>query len=137
MKLLMFHVREFWFRSHERNLDTEEERDTEGGMPTGGILAWVHVEPHDLDDRSRTVRKAVKNLKWLARKVGVSSVTLHSFAHLAAESADPTDAQALLEEIGDRLRNVDFVVHETPWGYFNEFKMHVEGPSLAKVWVEF
>ncbi|MEM7166732.1 MAG: threonyl-tRNA synthetase editing domain-containing protein [Planctomycetota bacterium] len=137
MKLLMFHVREFWFRSHERNLETEVEREEEGGMPAGGILAWVHAEPHDTEDRTRTIRKAVKNLKWLARKVDVERVTLHSFAHLAKESAEPEVAQELLREIGDRLRSVDFEVHETPWGYFNEFKMHVEGPSLAKVWIEF
>ena len=61
---------------------------------------------------------------------------MHSFAHLAAERADPTAAAAILGRIGERLRDVGYSVHETPWGYFNEFRMHVEGPSLAKVWKE-
>lgn len=136
MKLLMFHVRDFWYKTYERNLETEEEREEEGGMETAGILAWIHVEPRDVEATDSVVRKAAKNLKWLARKVDVRAVTLHSFAHLAAERADPAAAAAILGRIGARLRDVGYSVHETPWGYFNEFRMHVEGPSLAKVWKE-
>ena len=137
MKLLMFHVRDFWFKTYEKNLETEEEREEEGGMPQGGILAWCHVERKDVQDSVPVVRKAAKNLKWLARKVATTDVTLHSFAHLGGDTAEPEAAAELLVSIAERLRAVDFEVHETPWGYFNEFRMHVEGPGLAKVWKEF
>ena len=136
MKLLMFHVRDFWYRTHARNLETAEERDEEGGMPEGGVLAWVHVESTDPPRRDDVVRKAAKNLKWLARKVDVQSVTLHSFAHLSGDTAEPAEALAILHAIAERLASVGFTVHETPWGHFNEFRMHVEGPSLAKVYKE-
>lgn len=132
----MFHVRDFWYRTHRRNLESEVERQEEGEMP-GGLLAWVHVESRDLESVDDTVRKAIKNLKWLARKVGVRRITLHSFAHLSNDTASPEAAQQLLGDVAQRLRSVDFEVHETPWGHFNEFRMHVEGPSLAKVWKEF
>lgn len=136
MKLLMFHVRDFWFKTYEKNLDSESEREEEGGMAAGGLLAWCHVERKDAEEGSSVPRKAAKNLKWLARKVGVTTVTLHSFAHLGGDTAEPEDAAAVLKDIAERLRSVDFEVHETPWGYFNEFRMHVEGPGLAKVWKE-
>ena len=137
MKLLMFHVKHFWYRTYERNLEIAEEIDEEGGLEGGGILAWVHVESCDLADPDGVARKAAKNLKWLARKVDAASVMLHSFAHLAGDRADPRDATRVVERIGKRLRSVGFEVKETPWGHFNEFRMHVEGPSLAKVWKEF
>ncbi|MEE8143097.1 MAG: threonyl-tRNA synthetase editing domain-containing protein [Planctomycetota bacterium] len=133
MKLLMFHVHEFWYRSHTRNLTTEEERQVEGGMPEGGLLAWVQVEPRDLEDPLAVARKAAKNLKWLARKVAVKCITLHSFAHLCEERAEPEQAAPILHDVAGRLRDVGYEVSHTPWGYFNEFRMHVEGPSLAKV----
>lgn len=133
MKLLMFHVREFWYRTHRSNLDSEEERDEEGGMKEGGLLAWIQVEEKDLEDRTGVVRKATKNLKWLARKVEVNAITLHSFAHLSSDRAAPADAESILETIATRLSEVGYEVHHTPWGHFNEFRMHVEGPSLAKV----
>jgi len=132
----MFHVRDFWYRTHVRNLDSEEERDEEGAMTEGGLLVWVQVESGDLTDRAGVVRRAIKNVKWLARKHGLETITLHSFAHLSMDRAEPADAQSVVAEIGDRLVSVGFDVRETPWGYFNEFRMHVEGPGLAKVFKE-
>ncbi len=134
LKMLMLHVREFWFRTHARNLETEEEREEEGESAGPAILAWIQVETPDLIDPSATARKATKNLKWHARKVDVPRVVLHSFAHLSDDRAEPTEALRVLEEIAERLRGVGFEVLETPWGHFNEFRMHVEGPGIAKVW---
>ena len=136
MKMLMFHVREFWFRTHTRNLESEEEREEEGGPDGPAILAWLQVETPDLEDPVATARRAAKNLKWHARKVDVPRVVLHSFAHLSSDRADPDGAQAVLDDIATRLRGVDLEVLETPWGYFNEFRMHVEGPGIAKVFKE-
>ena len=136
MKMLMFHVREFWFRTHTRNLESEEEREEEGASPGPAILAWLQVESKDLEDPAACARRATKNLKWHARKVDVPRIVLHSFAHLSGDRAEPEGAQEVLADIAERLRSVDFEVIETPWGYFNEFKMHVEGPGIAKVWKE-
>ncbi len=137
MKMLMLHVSDFWYRTHRRNLETEEERHEEQAVTDGAVLAWIHVEPHDLDDRVTAVRKTIKNLKWHARKVEVEQVVLHSFAHLAEQTAEPEESRSIIEEVGERLESVGFQVHHTPWGHFNEFKMHVEGPGIAKVFKSF
>jgi len=137
MKLLMLHVREFWLQSYQSNLETEPQQQVEKSIDGGAVLAWVHVEPHDLEDEVNTIRKTLKNLKWHARKVEVDQVILHSFAHLAAETAEPEASRRILESVGERLEKVGFTVHHTPWGHFNEFRMHVEGPGIAKVFQEF
>jgi len=137
MKMLMLHVRDFWYQTHCRNLETEEERQQEATVADGAVLAWIHVEPHDLDDRVTAVRKTIKNLKWHARKVEVEQVVLHSFAHLAEQTAEPEASRSIIEEVGERLVSVGFQVHHTPWGHFNQFKMHVEGPGIAKVFKSF
>jgi hypothetical protein len=43
MKMLMFHVREFWYRTHTRNLDSEEEREEEGEAAGPAVRAWLQV----------------------------------------------------------------------------------------------
>ena len=53
------------------------------------IVAFVHVEPKDLDGGSSSETKLVKNSKWLARKWDVKTIILHSFTHLGEEKADP------------------------------------------------
>jgi len=39
--------------------------------------------------------------------------------------------------VKERLQRTGYEVIVTPFGYFNEFKMHVAGDSLAKVFKEF
>ncbi len=136
MKMLMFHVREFWFSTHTKNLESADESTSEGSTEGPAILAWLQVESADLEDAAGCARRIAKNLKWHARKVDVPRVVLHSFAHLSLDRADPAGAQAILDDVAERLRGVGYEVLETPWGFFNEFRMHVEGPGIAKVFKE-
>ncbi|MHA2379860.1 MAG: threonyl-tRNA synthetase editing domain-containing protein [Candidatus Thorarchaeota archaeon] len=61
------------------------------------------------------------------------SVILHSFAHLGESKSTPEFAETMIEETATRLGERGFRVHIVPFGSFHEFKMHVKGPSLAKV----
>ena len=75
----------------------------------------------------------VKNIRWLTKKAECETVVLHSFAHLDDSKATPEFADALIEEVAERLRDRDYDVHIVPFGHFYEFNVHVKGPSLAKV----
>jgi len=77
--------------------------------------------------------KMVKNIKWLAGKFGTRTIVLHSFNHLSESKSEPGFAGALIQDVRDRLERVAYSVTETPFGYFNEWKLHVAGDSLAKV----
>ena len=135
MKLLLLYVHEYWLRPFERSL--AEAPDAPPGVETGpAVVALVHVEAHDPERQDKLVTKAIKNVKWLAGKFEARTVVLHSFAHLATTRADPVQADALLAAMCSRLKSADFTVHTTPFGWFNEFRLHVAGPSLAKVFVE-
>ena len=94
---------------------------------------WIHSEKSDEENRVGVLRKMVKNIKWLAQKVECTSIILHSFAHLDDSKAAPEFADVLIEEAAERLREREYIVHIVPFGQFNEFDMHVKGPSLAKV----
>ncbi len=86
-----------------------------------------------MDNRPGVLRKMVKNIRWLAKKIDCSAVTLHSFAHLDDNKADPDFADSLIEEVASRLREREYSIHIVPFGHFYEFNLHVKGPSLAKV----
>ena len=125
LRLLMYHVVSFWYRASESN----DERKTLGES----VLVWIHSEKSDEENRVGVLRKMVKNIKWLAQKVECTSIILHSFAHLDDSKAAPEFADVLIEEAAERLREREYIVHIVPFGQFNEFDMHVKGPSLAKV----
>ncbi len=122
----MLHVESFWYRPNE---SVSEER-TEIGE---SLHVWIHSEKGDENIRTGVLRKMVKNIRWLAKKVSVNSVTLHSFAHLDDSKSDPAFADSLIEEVASKLRDREYDVHIVPFGQFYEFNLHVKGPSLAKV----
>lgn len=135
MKLLLLFTHDYWLKPYEKSLPEAPEA-TDEVSTTEAVLALIHVEAHDPERQSKLVTKAIKNVKWLAGKFGTRNVVLHSFAHLAATRASPEEAEAILNAMRQRLVAADFHVDSTPFGYFNEFRAHVAGPSLAKVFVD-
>jgi Archaea-specific editing domain of threonyl-tRNA synthetase len=135
VKLLLLYTHEYWLRPYEKSVPTAADRSDELAA-RGAVVALVHVESQDPDNHSKLVTKAIKQIKWLAGKFSTQVVVLHSFAHLAGTRADPADAESLLDAMQARLEGAGYAVQVTPFGYFNEFRMHVAGPSLAKVFVD-
>ncbi|MHA2315263.1 MAG: threonyl-tRNA synthetase editing domain-containing protein, partial [Candidatus Hermodarchaeia archaeon] len=82
MKLLMFNVREFWYKTYTKTFKEVKDADEEESFKDA-IVVFANVEREDQEQASSTIRKAVKNILWLARKTGRSRIVLHSFAHLS------------------------------------------------------
>lgn len=132
MKIIMFYTPEFWFKTFQKMLPEVADMDKEQTVHNA-VVVFYQCESGD-EERFKKVRdKAVKNIKWLARKFGTELVVLHSFGHLSNSKASPDFAAMLITEVVKKLENVGYQVHETPFGYLNEWKMHVAGESLAKV----
>jgi Archaea-specific editing domain of threonyl-tRNA synthetase len=136
MKLLMFYTKEWWFKTASKTLADFPDDDREDSTK-GAVVIFFHCEAEDEDKFEGVVQKFVKNSKWLAGKFGTKKVVLHSFNHLSGSKSSPEFARKLLEEVRLRLERTGYEVMTTPFGYFNEFKMHVAGDSLAKVFKEF
>lgn len=133
MKLLMFYAPEFSWAPFERTIDNAAD-DGEGTAVENAIVIFYHAEAHDEERAAKVATKMLKNVKWLAGKFETRTVVLHSFGHLSDSKADPAFTAELVAGVRARLENVDYIVLETPFGWLNEWKMHVAGESLAKVW---
>ena len=136
MKLLLFYTKRFFYKTASKSLpdmpDLEKEDDV-----MDAVVIFFHVEARDESDEVKVIRKFVKNTKWLAGKFKTKNIVLHSFNHLSLSKGSPEFAMHVLEEVTKRLTGTGFFVVNTPFGYFNEFIMHVAGDSLAKVYKEF
>jgi hypothetical protein len=136
MKLLMFYTHEWWYRTASKSLPEVPDVEKEESLP-GAVVIFFHVEAGDEEKREGVLKKFTKNVKWIAGKFATKNVVLHSFNHLAPSKASAEFARGLLEEVVERLERTGYTVVVTPFGYFNEFRMHVAGDSLAKVFKEF
>lgn len=135
MRLLMFYTREFWYRTFAPALEELPPREEERTFEEAAVV-FFQAEAQDEERRSRVLTKLLKNVKWLAGKFGTRRVVFHSFNHLGGSRAAPEWAEGLISEAGQRLSEAGFEVASTPFGYLNEWRMHVLGESLAKVYKE-
>jgi len=133
MKLLMFQAKRFWFRSFSKTLDSVEDQDVEEEVRDAAVI-FIHAEAGDEEQAAALLKKALKNIKWIANKRGLRNIVLHSFTHLADTRASPEFARSLLETLADRLQATGYTVSQTPFGYFCEWDLSVFGESLAKVY---
>jgi len=100
------------------------------------VVVFYQVEVEDLERRRKILTKFIKNIKWLAGKFDSNSVVLHSFNHLSNSKAPADFAEGLVQDARQRLERNGYSVTVTPFGYLNEWKLHVAGESLAKVFKE-
>lgn len=136
MKLLMFYAHEWWYRTAAKGLQDVPDIEQEEAA-SGAAVIFFHAEAADEAQEQGVLEKFVKNTKWIAGKFGTRNVVLHSFNHLSTSKSSPGFAGLLRDRAAERLRHAGYTVMLTPFGYFNEFRIHVAGDSLAKVFKEF
>ena len=135
MRVLFWYCDRFdWIPAMKTLPDTPEAEPAEN---ENSVVAFVHIEPVDVEAGSSAETKLVKNAKWLARKWENTRVVLHSFTHLGEEKAEPDKAQSLLDRAQKRLEKAGYSVVQTPYGYFLDLAIKAPGHPLARVYKEF
>lgn len=129
----MFDTDVFWYKTFSRTIETAEPCDREESA-SDSLVIFVNVEKEDETQKDKIVRKAVNNINWLARKTDRNKVILHSFGHLSESKSGVEFAEDTLKTIKEKLTAKGLQASMTPFGYLLEFKIHVKGESLAKVW---
>ena len=135
MRVLFWYCDRFdWTPAMKTLPDTPEAEPAEN---ENAVVAFVHIEPGDVEAGSSAETKLVKNAKWLVRKWENTRVVLHSFTHLGEEKAEPNKAQSLLDRAQKRLEKAGYSVVQTPYGYFLDLAIKAPGHPLARVYKEF
>jgi hypothetical protein len=134
MRVLFWYCDTFAWNPAVKTLD--DAPDAEPSSHEKAVVAFIHVEPKDIEDAS-VETKLAKNAKWLARKWETSLVILHSFTHLGEDKADALQAKALIDRVHQRLENAAYRAVQTPYGYFNDLTLQAPGHPLARIFKEF
>ena len=136
MKLLMTYATKFYYNPSVKTLEhfqTVKDDATFNNL----IIAFIHSEENDQEDFSKTEKKLVKNLKWASKKNNTKKIMLHSFAHLSDSKATPEFTKELMDKAEIRLKNADYEVWQTPFGYFLDLSIDLPGVSQARIFKSF
>ncbi|WDP93005.1 MAG: hypothetical protein HUN04_26100 [Desulfobacter sp.] len=135
MRVLFWYCDRFVWTPTMKTL--EDVPESASGERDEVVVAFVHVEPGDVEAGSSAETKLVKNAKWVARKWEVSKVLLHSFTHLGEEKAGPDEAKSLLERAKNRLIKAGYEADLTAFGYYNDLSIEAKGHPLARIFKQF
>lgn len=135
MRVLFWYCDKFAWTPTIKTLDQVPISEPDGKNKV--VVAFVHVEPKDVEQDSSSETKLVKNAKWLARKWGVAKILLHSFTHLGEEKADPDQARLLIDRVHQRLLKAEYDASLTAYGYYNDLVIEAPGHPLARIYKEF
>jgi len=132
----MIYCDRFGYNPAIKNLENVEEHK-EGKSFENVQVAFIQVEEHDEENPKSTEKKLLNFAKWALRKNECNHIILHSFAHLSDSKADAEFTKALFDRVDQRLRNVDYLVDQTPFGYFLDLHVDAPGKSLARIFKAF
>lgn len=136
MKVLLIYCNRFAYTPTTKTLESAEEV-TDGEIFEQVQTAFIQVEEADRDNE-KSVSKNLRNLlKWIHRKNQPDHLLLHSFAHLSDSKADPDYTRDFLNKTEEWLKERNYSVSQTPFGYFLNLQMDAPGFSLARVFKAF
>ena len=137
MRILGYQASSFSWQPFSKTLK-DEERVAEPGEIENAVVLFMHIEDKDTGEEfSRSFKKSLKHIKWMANKRELKNIVLHSFAHLGGESCTPEQAKHFLDSLEERLSSTGYQVSQTPFGWFCSWNLSVFGESMAKVYKEF
>src|SRR6056297_3293815 len=136
MKVLLIYCKRFAYRPTDKTLESAEEV-TEGKTYENTQVAFIQVEAEDKENE-KSIKKNLRNtLKWIDRKNQPEHLLLHSFAHLSDSKASPEYTQEFLNHIEGWMKERNYSISQTPFGYFLDLQIEAPGFSLARVFKEF
>ncbi len=134
MRVLLWYCEKFAWTPAMKTLDDAPEAAP--GDHKNAVVAFVHIEPKDIENGGSTETRLVKTIKWLARKNETNTVLLHSFTHLGEDKAEPGQAREILQRAQERLQKAGYEAFQTPWGHFLNLEMNAPGHPLARIFKE-
>jgi len=137
MRILGYQASSFSWQPFSKTLE-DEGSIAESGDTENAVVLFMHIESKDVGEEfSRSFKKSLKHIKWMANKRKIKNIVLHSFAHLGGESCTPKQAKHFLDALDERLSSTGYQVYQTPFGWFCSWNLSVFGESMAKVYKEF
>ena len=134
MRLLVLHVDRFAYTVTEPSRSPlREPVEQRTHAVANALVALASVEREDEAEAAATADAAAVELTTLARRLGVTALVLHPFAHLFGEPSTPAMAVEVLDGVKERLLAAGLQVHRSPFGWFTSWDLQAKGHPISRV----
>ncbi len=133
MKLLLIHSDYIEYEVKDKAIKNPEETENKSGRLEEALTVFTAVEKIDEKSSSQSVSQAVAEIEKTAEQLKVKNIMLYPYAHLSSNLASPKKAQEILIEIEFGLKNKDFNIKRSPFGWYKAFKISCKGHPLSEL----
>ena len=133
MKLLLIHSDYIEYEVKDKAIKNPEEIKEKTDRLDEALTVFTAVEKIDEKAPAQAVKDAVSEIMKTADQLKVRNIMLYPYAHLSSNLASPKKAQEILVEIEYKLRNENFNVKRSPFGWYKAFKISCKGHPLSEL----
>jgi threonyl-tRNA synthetase len=133
MKLLLIHSDYIEYEVKDKAIKTPEETKVKTDRFEEALTAFTAIEKVDEKSPKKTVIQAVNEIKKTAEQLKAKNIMLYPYAHLSSNLANPKKAQEILVEIEYELKQKNFNVKRSPFGWYKAFKISCKGHPLSEL----
>ena len=133
MKLLLIHSDFIEYEVKDRAIKNPEETEVKSDRLEEALTAFTAVEKVDEKSPKNAVIRAVSEIEKTADQLKVKNIMLYPYAHLSSDLANPKKAQEILVEIEYELKQKNFNVKRSPFGWYKAFKISCKGHPLSEL----
>jgi len=133
MKLLLIHSDYIEYEVKDKAIKAPEETKKKKDRLEEALTAFTAVEKVDEKSPNQAVKQAVDEIIKTAEQLKVKNIMLYPYAHLSSNLAGPKKAQEILVEIEYELKQKNFNVKRSPFGWYKAFKISCKGHPLSEL----
>ena len=133
MKLLLIHSDFIEYEVKDKAIKNPEETKLKTDRLEEALTVFTAVEKVDEKSPSQAVKQAVNEINKTAEQLKVKNIMLYPYAHLSSDLASPKKAQEILVEMEYELKQKNYNVKRSPFGWYKAFKISCKGHPLSEL----
>jgi threonyl-tRNA synthetase len=133
MKLLLIHSDYIEYEVKDKAIKNPEKISIKKDRLEDALTVFIAVEKVDEKAPSKAVNDTIKEILKTAVQLKVINIMLYPYAHLSSNLANPKNAEKILIEIESELKNQDYFVKRSPFGWYKAFKLSCKGHPLSEL----
>ncbi len=133
MKLLLIHSDYIEYEVKNKAISNPEEIKFKNDRLEEALTVFIAVEKIDEKSPSQTVLDASNEIEKTAEQLKVKNIMLYPYAHLSSDLGSPKIAKEILIELENNLKNKQYNIKRSPFGWYKAFKISCKGHPLSEL----
>jgi threonyl-tRNA synthetase len=132
MRILTVHADYMEVEPLKKAIKAAEEIEKEKKRYEEVLVVFTSVEKGD-ENVGAIAQKLVKEAGAIAEQVKAQNILLYPLVHLTSEPSDPATAQKVILKAEDMLKNKEYVVDHSPFGWYKGYTLKCKGHPLSEL----